>query len=151
MRIAPLLILLTVGCICRAQERQLISANSFTFKSNYNYSISIGEPVIDLLSNGNIKFIQGFIPMKSTAIASDIEQPELSVQIYPNPVTSDIFIKGIDLSKGFSYSIIGTGGTIIEKKKLTQARIHASHLAPGSYIITIFNNKSTYKQKLIKQ
>jgi hypothetical protein len=151
MKTALTLILLLLGCLCFAQERHLISSTSFTHQSDYKFTISIGEPIIGLLSGSKITLSQGFIPINTHQLPTNIDNRISAIEIYPNPISSTIFIKGIDLNKEYSYLIVASSGCIIERNKLTKLQIQTSQLTPGSYILTIFNNESTFKQKLIKQ
>ncbi|WP_439182203.1 T9SS type A sorting domain-containing protein [Carboxylicivirga taeanensis] len=151
MKILYTLLLLMIGYSSLAQERQLISTTGFSHQSEYNFSTSIGEPIIGILVGTNTTFSQGFTPMKIQTTASNMNNTESSISIVPNPVSTHIYVKGVNLDQGFTYCIVGANGDIIEQNKLTDHRINTSFLAPGNYILTIFNNETTFKQKVIKQ
>jgi len=150
MKIFYTLILLLIGYTSSAQERSLVSSVSLTHQSDYLYSISIGEPIIGTLSGTTSFFSQGFIPMKSLATVSSVRKENIEVSIFPNPAHSTVKVKNIELSKNYYYLIFGLQGNLLRKELLLKNTINISTLAPGSYILKIYNDEEYFKQILIK-
>lgn len=69
-----------------------------------------------------------------------------TIQLYPNPVTSELFIKGIENTNDTLsvYNMIGQ--KVIEQKITeTEAKVNVAHLSEGLYTVQFQSDKSTYK------
>lgn len=71
-------------------------------------------------------------------------EQELSVRIYPNPVTDELRIEGLEF--GESYRIVNLMGTTIQEGNAT--RVDVSDLSSGVYLITTSRNQT---QRFIKR
>ena len=89
--ILMLCISLTIGLLT-LQAQQVISSGGADFQGeNVSLSWTIGEPVIETLSNGGVILTQGFQQgyLRSNSI-EDLFSPGISLKIYPNPTADDL-------------------------------------------------------------
>ena len=146
------LILLLTSLSVIAQEKRLISAIGLSHQNdNYKYTISIGEPIIGEICNDNVLLNQGFIPINTSSVPTDIEENNITLEIYPNPCFNQLNIKGLDLSKGYTIELIGTNGDIVLNNTLKSDQINTSSLSAGAYLLIISNKKERFKKTIVKQ
>lgn len=72
-----------------------------------------------------------------------------SIQVYPNPASSTLFIKGLDVNS--EVSIFDLNGCLVVNKNLKGNQIGINELAKGVYILKILHNNSYQIVKFIKQ
>ena len=95
----------------------LVPVASVVKVGNYYLSQTIGEPVVDYLRTDSYDLTQGF-QQPGISIIDDIEPPAGSgVNVYPNPVVSDLKIELFGTSsKNFDVVIFSINGTIFFRK-----------------------------------
>jgi hypothetical protein len=71
------------------------------------------------------------------------------IMIYPNPVSSVLFVKNI--SKRAKYKIYNAAGQVISDGILLNNQINVSRLINGVYVIDIEDNGKTVQKKFIKE
>jgi len=77
----------------------------------------------------------------------------LPIYTYPNPVSEIIYIKGLDASQNYSYSLLNlVGQTSLSGTLNNNAFIDLNGLNSGSYILLITNaNGQTINTKIVKE
>lgn len=85
----------------------------------------------------------------SSGILSTEENAALKFNVYPNPVRS---ILNIDTEQVFNYRIVDVTGRELMRGKLdTQKQLNLEALEKGLYIIQVYDEKTKYATKLIKE
>lgn len=118
------------------------------------------------LENGSFPLtIQGTDELGDTSVSSCTLQiapndgsgitkaEESSLQIYPNPVENEFFIKGITGTTQIRLQIISVQGQLMQDHKLTclSEAINVSDLPQGIYIIRCISEQNIRSQKIIKK
>lgn len=90
---------------------------------------------------------------KFYVFALSVNKPnnQVAFTIYPNPVSSHLFIKFDDINKPALLSITDINGRLIAKREfigLNTATIDISNVANGVYIISVEQNGSRHVQKM---
>ncbi|HBF88411.1 MAG TPA: hypothetical protein DDX39_07175 [Bacteroidales bacterium] len=92
---------------------EVITTGGGYFENNYSsVSITIGEPISETISNGNVVITQGFqqVDYNITSI-EDINTISLSMSIFPNPTTDLLTIKVEDfVSQKIQYALFDISG-----------------------------------------
>ena len=128
--------------------------------TNAQLSWTIGEPVIETVSNTNNIITQGF-HQTNYDITSIKENPDLGydISIFPNPVsnTLQISISGNVNNSNLKIELMDVTGKILINEKIAGTiithQLNMREYAPGSYFLRITNEKeqliNSYKiQKL---
>ncbi len=118
------------------------------FEREYGY-MNLDDVVIVTAQDGVTKvtyktstFISGYINVA--------ESSALSVQLYPNPVTNVINIKGIELSTVKVYSL--TGMMMLSKTNIYNDKVEVGQLPMGVYIIELTDkNGRIVNEKFLKK
>nr|WP_315025960.1 GEVED domain-containing protein [uncultured Chryseobacterium sp.] len=87
------------------------------------------------------------VRISKKAVSNPIDQTE--IMIYPNPVSSVLFVKNI--SKKAKYKIYNAAGQVIADGILLNNQINVSRLINGVYVIDIDDNGNTAQKKFIKE
>jgi hypothetical protein len=106
----------------------------------------------ELLAWDLSELASGILKVKQTS--TDVINPELQYQVYPNPFKDNIRIDLAQTASSLTVSVYNlTGARLMEitENNTRQMLIPAENLAPGSYIIEIRADESIRKQKLIKR
>ena len=77
-----------------------------------------------------------------------------SIEVFPNPTSGKVTIKGLNLWNDASITLYDLNGRIISKQITgsdNSATVDLSNLQPGMYIVTIVNDSVTYSEKIVKQ
>lgn len=124
----------------------LVPAAGLATTSTVNYSQTIGETAVEIMSSGFI-LTQGF-QQPAMLNLSDTEPLGTGAEVYPNPATDNINIKlfGED-ARNFRIEIINMTGTIVRsmtmefitKYNYTQ-QIDVSGLTLGIYLVRVTSN-----------
>nr|WP_315025962.1 GEVED domain-containing protein [uncultured Chryseobacterium sp.] len=129
-----------------------VPVDAFVSMTDYKYVIMRiamqrdGVPVNCLnFANGEVEDYAVRITRK--AIANPIDQT--GILIYPNPVSSILYVKNI--SKKAKYKIYNAVGQIIGNGILLNNQINVSKLINGVYVIDIDDNGNTAQKKFIKE
>jgi hypothetical protein len=70
----------------------------------------------------------------------DLSLNDKGLTVFPNPASSYLYIKGLDQTTAFTYTIYSTSGVKVAKGNLSGAKINLPKLSDASYIIQIFEN-----------
>ena len=97
-----IVLVLSLFGLNRLQSQQLISSGGGDYNGeNVSLSWSLGEPIIETLSNGPVVLTQGFHQsFTSSNSILDLAEPSLSLKIYPNPTAGNLNL----LTKSESFS-----------------------------------------------
>ncbi len=139
--------------------------SGYKFKSGDQMSIVVGTvqglpsaidpafpPGDELLAWDLSELASGRLKVRQTS--TDLQNPELQYQLYPNPFRDQI---RVDLAQTVSsltvtiYNLTGARLLEITENNTRQMIIPAENLSPGSYIIEIRADELISKQKLIKK
>ena len=90
-----LLILLIALCATFLQAQEVVTtAGSYGETSSGSLSWTVGEPVIETITDGTNTLTQGFQQSKLTVTAiNDLKFPGIELSVYPNPTNSFLFIE----------------------------------------------------------
>jgi hypothetical protein len=76
----------------------------------------------------------------------------LRLSPYFSPASSQIFIKGIDATLNYHYSVVDNTGRIVNKVLNSKGNeINIQELEPGFYILMIETEENTWSSKFIKK
>ncbi len=130
---------------------QNVTATAGAYSENANGSLSwtIGETVVETVSDGTNSLTQGF-HQGNLSVTTFIEKTELSsnLKVYPNPVEN---ILNVETDKtGMDYQLLNINGKKVSNGKLenTTQEINFFDLPAGTYFLKI-NNEKTHQ--IIKQ
>jgi hypothetical protein len=119
--------------------------------TNYGWielSCSQNNDTLTLISYGFVELQEGNINAGETELTgTDITQGQLNdINIYPNPATNEVFIKGLS-GAVFDYHIYSiTGGQLIHGNATD--RIDVSSLPGGVYIVRVFEDNKFITENL---
>lgn len=124
-----------------------ITAGTHTIKFTYNrdgYGGSGGTAAIDY-----IKF-----PMNGEMAPIAIEEVSESVlSIYPNPASDNVNIQLPEVGGKFSLAVFDLNGKQLMKREISadssEYTLNVSNLAPGMYLVSLFNNEGAYTGKIV--
>ena len=150
IKILVLLILFstTNGFSQQLSHQVLVPAAGLATSSNLNYSQTIGETAVEIMSTGFI-LTQGFQQPGMLNI-SNTQPPGTGVEVYPNPATDNITIKLFgEIARNFRIEVINMTGTIIRSMTLEfitqyniEQNIDISTLSLGIYLVRVTSSDS---------
>jgi len=143
--------LLTVAI--NAQE--VISSQGDSYSNGTNtIDFTIGEPVIETISDGTNELSQGF--HQTLLIITNIEDfiEDFSVNISPNP-TSEFINLNVEKFDGVSFRLLDITGKIVKQEVLNQSttKVSLSTYPNGIYLVALIqkDNKKIKTYKIIKK
>jgi hypothetical protein len=153
-----LLILLAAAGTSKLGAQEVISSGGSHFSgSGVSLSWTIGEPVIETLTNGSYTLTQGFHQGKLSSTAVDnTPLPGLNMVVYPNPFNSILNIK-VDEGDyaNLHYSLFSVDGKVLANKKLSNdlTQIDMEKYTSGNYLLRIHkkNGEPLRTFKVVKQ
>lgn len=133
--------------------QEVISASGGSLESaEVHLDFTLGEIIVETYSNSEIVLTQGFHQSTIKLLSIEDFNPGLSVQVYPNPTASNLFVAS-DYFEGIEYSIYNESGQEVLFGKLSsnKEQILVNNLAAGIYTISLFNESGKVKSvKIIK-
>lgn len=129
-----------------------VPVDAFVSMTDYKYVVMRvamerdGVPV-NCLSFKNGEVEDYTVRISKKVVANPLDQTE--VMIYPNPVSSVLFVKNI--SKRAKYKIYNAAGQVLADGILLNSQINVSKLIQGVYVIDIDDNGKTVQKKFIKE
>ena len=148
-----LIALLFTSFLSNAQE---VIATQGDYFSNTNGSITftIGEVVVETLSNGSNNITQGFNNQAELVVlgVDDIEN-DFQALVFPNPVADNLQLDIVDYT-GLNYRIYDLQGRLISSKNIleTKTNINLSKYSDGIYLLLLLNenNQKLKTYRIIK-
>lgn len=141
-----MLILVSRGtCFSQQLSHQvLVPAAGLAVSGAINYSQTIGETAIEIISCSGFVFTQGFQQPGIKLTPGEIP-PGNGVDVYPNPVTDYLTVKLFgDVSREFRIDIININGTVAVSEKLSfitnyylEKEIPVNQLVKGIYFVRV--------------
>ncbi len=147
------LLFLSIFATISVSAQEVVSTQGESY-SNTSGSIdfTVGEVIINTGTDGNYDITQGFHQTNWNFSGIEDNAPSFKVGIFPNP-TEDVLIIRTSTFDNVTYTLYDANGKIVLQDKLlsSQTPIQVSHLASGSYSLTLNNeNQNLKKFKLIK-
>ena len=136
------------GIAVHAQE-VVTTAGSYGETASGSLSWTVGEPVIETITDGTNTLTQGFQQSKLTVTAiNDLKVSGIELSVYPNP-TADYLVLSIDdvktnrRSSQLSLQLYDMNGKLLQNGKITgnETSIDMSNFIPGTYILKIFQEE----------
>ncbi|HNW56765.1 MAG TPA: T9SS type A sorting domain-containing protein [Bacteroidales bacterium] len=91
----------------------LVPVAGVTAAGGFDYSQTIGEEMIEVISNPDYVLTQGF-QQPGMRVTSELKPDGNGVDVYPNPAKDYIYIKFFgDKARGFRVEIINMAGSIV--------------------------------------
>lgn len=129
-----------------AQEA-ISSAGKQTKNSSAQLSWTIGEPIVETVSNSSNELTQGLHQtyLEVTAIG-EVQQSDYSIAAFPNPATEYVEITvERDSPQSLSFQLFDSNGRLLleETIKNNRAVVNTAELVPAVYFITIKENQNS--------
>lgn len=151
-----LILVLTTSVSVKAQQAEVI-ATSGDFYENSSGSLSwtLGEVVIETLSETNFILTQGFQQSKLTVTAiNDLQTSGIELSVYPNPTNSFLLIEvKTDKQRDLLLSLFDLNGKLILQKKITGSKqtVNMQNYKPATYILKVTEgNKEIRTYQIVK-
>ena len=144
--------LLLSSLLVNAQEVVSTQGDSYS-NGTANISFTIGEVVINTGTDGTNDLTQGFHQTNWNFLGVEDHAPNYEAIIFPNPTLEVLNIR-TSAFENVTYKLYDAKGKLVLQDKLSaeQTPIKVSHLAQGSYSLTLNNETQNLKTfKLIKQ
>ncbi len=134
-------------------SQEVVSTQGDSY-SNSSGSIdyTIGEVVINTVSDGTNDMTQGFHQTNWNFLGLEDNMPEMTVSVYPNPASDVLTVEAEDFNQVL-LTLIDFNGKIVYQEEMTNASssIPVANLASGNYNLKLSRNNGTLKTfKLIK-
>jgi hypothetical protein len=144
-----LLIIIYPGTNLFSQElsqQVLVPVAGVTLTGSVNYSQTIGETAVEIISNSDYTFTQGFQQPGITVLLGNPPGGN-GVDVYPNPATDNVTIKFFgENSRDFRIDILNITGTIVftenvsfSDKYYVEKVIPVGQLNKGMYCVRVFS------------
>lgn len=148
--------LVLCGCSALAFSglgQEVIASQGDSYNTaNGSVDFTIGETVIETVSDGNYDLTQGFHQTHWDFLGVDDYAPLLSYEVFPNPMTNELVVRG-ETAPGTLYQLYDAQGKLILEGALDAAETHIAvqALAPGAYALQLRQADSILKNfKLVK-
>ena len=134
------------GIAIHAQE-VVSSAGSYVETTSGSLSWTVGEPVIETITDGTNTLTQGFQQSKLTVTAiNDLKVSGIELFVYPNPTNSFLSIEvKTDKQRYLLLSLFDLNGRLILQKKMTENKqtIKMQNYKPGTYLLKVTEGKDS--------
>lgn len=125
----------------------LVPVAGVTFSGYINYSQTIGETAIEIISSSDFVFTQGFQQPGISLVPSDLPDGN-GVDVYPNPAIENVTIKLFgENSREFRIDVITIAGTVVITEKVycidkyyLEKVIPVGFLSRGLYFIRVLSS-----------
>jgi hypothetical protein len=156
MRTILLFVLLT-WCRSILAQQVVTTAGSTFSNSGGSISYTLGETVAQTTVNGDKALTQGFQQSKiSVSVISGMKDPDISVSIFPNPVSDYLVIrvfKNKDVKTQYVASLYNINSILLIDRTFggSEITIPILDLPPGIYLLKLtVSNKELKTFKIIK-
>ena len=148
--------LMLISCcfVFSIQAQEVVSTQGDSYQNAAgSIDFTIGEPVINTVSNGTNDLTQGFHQTNWNFVGLEDHQPDYHASVFPNPVENYLHIR-VTSFDGVNYALYDDQGRLIESNHLSGeiTSIMVKSLAPGPYNLRLIDaeNKVLKTFKLIK-
>ncbi len=140
-------------CLClawtqlQAQQLQHMGAGGgSTLSGGFHNSFTLGETFTLTGGVDETRITSGFqqLTVLATSVAG-VDRPSIDLRLYPNPVSSELMLRGTDIPQG-SYEILIAdlaGRTHLRQSAdhqiLSRTDLELGHLLPGAYVLYVRN------------
>ena len=151
-----LLILLILLCATSLQAQEVVTtAGSYGETTSGSLSWTVGEPVIETITNGTNTLSQGFQQSKLAVTAiNDLKFPGIELSVYPNPTNNYLTIEvKTDKQRDLLLSLFDINGKLILQKKMAgnKQTIKMQNYKPATYILKVSEaNKEIRTYQIVK-
>ena len=140
------------ACTGQAIAPELISSSGESYSnSSGSLSWTMGEPVTATDNTGNYYLTQGFQQPSSIVVTAINNPPNVqrSVSVYPNPVTSSIYIQG-EGNEQLQIQLMDMNGKLILSKMLSNSenQLDLSAFANGVYLLKVYDTQNQFIQSV---
>ena len=151
-----LLFLLTSGASLFSQQlsnQVMVPAAGLTTAGVINYSQTIGETSVEIISGSGFVLTQGF-QQPGMKISDTSPHLGTGVEVYPNPATEFIYVKLFgSVARNFRIEIINLTGTVIKSMAMNFItdydyieQIDVTGLKLGFYFVRVISDDSIVKR-----
>ncbi len=127
-------------------QQVLVPVAGVSATATVNYSQTIGETAIEIISSSDYTFTQGFQQPRMTFLPGIIP-PGNGVDVYPNPATDIVTIKLFgEGPRDFRIDVLNIAGTIVYTENVSfsdkyylEKAIPVSQLNMGIYFVKVFS------------
>jgi len=151
-----LLILLFGLCATSLHAQEVVTtAGSYGETTSGSLSCTVGEPVIETITDGTNTLTQGFHQSKLTVTAiKGLKVSGIELSVYPNPTNSFLSIEvKTDKQRDLLLSLFDLNGRLILQKKMAgnKQTIKMQNYKPGTYILKVTeDNKEIRTYQIVK-
>jgi len=143
-----------LATVIQAQE-VVSTAGSYGETSSGSLSWTIGEPVIETITDGTNTLTQGFQQSKLTVTTiNDLKFTGIELSVYPNPTNSFLSIEvKTDKQRDLLLSLFDINGKLILQKKMAgnKQTIKMQNYKPATYILKVTEgNKDIKTYQIVK-
>lgn len=135
--------------------QEVIASGGATFSnSEGSTAFTIGQPVIETLSNSSDFATQGF--HQTQLQVTEIEETHTSYEasVFPNPTQSNVEIQINKLNEDLNIKVFDVSGKLIiqgpYQKDVTSQSLDLSEFESGSYYLTLTGKENTKTYTIIK-
>ncbi len=138
----------------KAQEVIATSGN-YGETANGSLSWTIGEPIVETVSDGTNTLTQGFQQSKLTVTAIDEKEiAGFEINVFPNPASDYLSVEVItDKQKDLEIILFDLNGKIILQKLMTgnKQTVNMQNYSPATYILKVTEgNKEIRTYQIVK-
>lgn len=144
-------ILFAFGANAQSISNQVISSYGLSASTGTAQTdVTIGEPIIATVSDGNNTLTQGFHQTKLIVTAINENKTTNTYNFYPNPVNETLNFSNTD-SETVKVQLFDVAGKLLWSKQnvVNNEQINFNDKPKGTYIIKVTDNKN-YELKTIK-
>jgi hypothetical protein len=142
------------GIAVYAQE-VVTTAGSYVETSSGSLNWTVGEAVIETITNGTNTLTQGFQQSKLTVTAiTDLKDSRIELSVYPNPTSDFLSIEvKTDKQRDLLLRLFDLNGRLILLKKMAgnKQTINMQNYSPATYILKVTEaNKEIRTYQIVK-
>jgi len=133
----------------------IASSGGYGTSTQGSLSWTIGEPVIETVTNGTTILTQGFQQGNLTVTVDNVSlvQNEIDAMVYPNPVNDLLMVKYTNSEKVTIELYDVSGVLLLKQQNIVDGQIiNMQAYSTGSYFLKLYNEKQKSKTvKIVKQ
>jgi hypothetical protein len=134
-------------------QQVMVTAAGISVSGSVNYSQTVGETAIEIISSSGFVFTQGF-QQPGIKISTETAPPGNGVDVYPNPATDYINVKFFGVgARNFKVEIYNLAGTLVSSGSVnfTESYHYIQRIAVNSFIKGFYFVRISSSDKLISR